>query len=80
MGLQVEVIGPTGFRGSYLCVELLNRGHQLRGISRRPEKLGSLQNYTARVMDIEAASYEDLINAFQGLDVLVNEYGQHTAG
>jgi putative NADH-flavin reductase len=80
MGLRVGVVGPTGFGGSYLCVELINRGHAVRGMSRRPEKLGSNRAYTPYPIDIEKASLEVLAKAFKGLDVLVNEYGPHTAG
>ncbi|KAH7000692.1 hypothetical protein EDB80DRAFT_765846 [Ilyonectria destructans] len=80
MVLHIGVIGPTGFGGSYLCIELLNRGHRVRGISRRPERLGIHQSYTPYAIDIEGASIEQLVTSFTGLDVLVNEYGPHTSG
>lgn len=80
MVLQIGVIGPTGFGGSYLCIELLNRGQSVRGISRRPERLGIHQSYTPYTIDIESASIEQLVTAFTGLDILVNEYGPHTSG
>ncbi|CAK7207778.1 hypothetical protein SEUCBS139899_010591 [Sporothrix eucalyptigena] len=79
-GLDIGVIGPTGFGGSYLTVELLNRGHRVRGISRHPEKLGHHEAYTSHPIDLEKAPIEDISKAFSGLDVLVNEYGPHTAG
>ncbi|VUC37791.1 unnamed protein product [Clonostachys rosea] len=80
MGLQTGVIGPTGFGGSYLCVELINRGHKVRGISRNPDKLGEHDSYTPYPLDISSCSIERLVEALRGLDVLVNEYGPHTAG
>ncbi|KAJ4318662.1 hypothetical protein N0V84_006750 [Fusarium piperis] len=80
MTLRIGVLGPTGFGGSYLCFELLQRGLAVRGLSRRPEKLGSHEKYTPHPIDIESASLEELIEAFKDLDVLVNEYGPHTAG
>ena len=78
--LKVGVIGPAGFGGSYLCVELLHRGHEVVGISRNPEKLGAHDRYTPRKADVSAQSIEELAEAFKGLDVLVNEYGPHSAG
>ncbi|KAF2028140.1 hypothetical protein EK21DRAFT_70483 [Setomelanomma holmii] len=78
--LQIGVIGPAGFGGSYLCVELLNRGHTVVGISRNPEKLGKHPGYTPRPIDIDEASVEQLAKSFKGVDVLVSEYGPHTAG
>ncbi|KAH7013870.1 hypothetical protein EDB80DRAFT_710994 [Ilyonectria destructans] len=80
MGLKTGIIGPAGFGGSYLCIELINRGHTVRGISRRPEKLGTHDAYTPYSIDIENCSLEQLIEAFKDLDVLVNEYGPHTGG
>jgi putative NADH-flavin reductase len=78
--LRVGVIGPTGFGGSYLCVELLNRGNTVIGISRNPEKLGKHPRYIPRAVDIDEASVEQLAKQFEGIDVLVSEFGPHTAG
>lgn len=78
--LRVGVIGPAGFGGSYLCVELLNRGHTVIGISRNPQKLGSHERYIPRPVDIDSVSISELAEKFSGIDVLVSEYGPHTAG
>lgn len=78
--LNIGVIGPAGFGGSYLCVELLRRGHNVRGLSRSPEKLGQHQHYSCQKIDISEAAIEDLVEAFKGLDIMINEYGPHTAG
>jgi putative NADH-flavin reductase len=78
--LTVGVIGPAGFGGSYLCVELLNRGHTVVGISRTPEKLGKHPRYIPRPVDIDQATISSLAKSFGGIDVLVSEYGPHTTG
>jgi putative NADH-flavin reductase len=78
--LTVGVIGPAGFGGSYVCLELIRRGHHIIGISRHPEKLGSHPLYTPRRGDIAELSIEELAETFRGVDVLVNEYGPHTGG
>lgn len=78
--LRVGVIGPAGFGGSYLTVELLNRGHTVIGISRNPEKLGKHARYVPRPVDVDQVSIEELSEVFEGLDVLVSEFGPHAAG
>lgn len=78
--LTVGVIGPAGFGGSYLCVELLQRGHKVIGLSRSPSKLGKHPNYEPRSVDVAESSVQDLAAKFSGMDVLINEYGPHTAG
>ncbi|KAF2462461.1 hypothetical protein BDY21DRAFT_331469 [Lineolata rhizophorae] len=78
--MRVGVIGPTGFGGSYVCVELINRGHNVVGMSRHPEKLGTHPLYTARKIDIENMSIDELAKAFGDVDTLVSEYGPHTQG
>jgi putative NADH-flavin reductase len=78
--LAVGVIGPAGFGGSYLCVELLNRGHNVRGMSRNPSRLGIHPKYAPKSIDLDAAKIEELAEVFKGLDVLINEYGPHTSG
>ncbi|KAJ5936864.1 hypothetical protein N7466_003314 [Penicillium verhagenii] len=76
----IGVIGPAGFGGSYLCVELLRRGHAVIGLSRNPESFGSCPGYTPRGLDIESASIEDMARDFSDIDVLVSQYGAHTQG
>jgi putative NADH-flavin reductase len=76
----VGVIGPAGFGGSYLSVELIRRGHKVIGISRNPQSFGTHQSYTPRPVDIEVASIDDLAASFRDLQVLVSEYGPHTQG
>lgn len=78
--LQIGVIGPTGFGGSYLCLELINRGHHVVGLSRNPSKLGVHECYTPQYADVSKQSIKELARLFENLDVVVNEYGPHSAG
>ncbi|EUC44268.1 hypothetical protein COCMIDRAFT_98655 [Bipolaris oryzae ATCC 44560] len=78
--LKVAVIGPAGFGGSYLSVELLNRGHTVIGISRSPAKLGKHERYVPRPVDIDTASIEEIAEKFKDADALVCEFGPHTTG
>ena len=69
--LKVAVIGSTGYAGSHTCIELLSRGHSVSGVTRSPEKLGSHPRYIPKVVDLEKASIEQLIEIFAGHDVIV---------
>ena len=64
--MRVAVIGPTGYSGSHTCVELLNRGYEVSGISRNPEKLGTHHKYKPIRLDVNTASIEQLVEAFKG--------------
>lgn len=52
--IKAGVIGVTGMTGSHVAVELLNRGHQVVGISRNPSKLGHYERYEPKAVDLEA--------------------------
>jgi len=78
--LTVGVIGPAGMGGSYVCVELINRGHKVIGLSRKPETLGTHKLYEPRPVDLEKMSIDELATKLENLDVLINEYGPHAAG
>jgi len=78
--LRVGIIGAAGFGGSYLSVEVLNRGHTVIGISRNPEKLGKHERYIPRSVNIDEVSIGELANKFEDIDVLVSEFGPHTGG
>lgn len=69
--LKIAVLGPAGFGGSYLCVELINRGHHVTGISRSPEKLGTHKLYSSISVDLDSASIDELAEVFKGHDVLI---------
>lgn len=72
--MKIAVLGAPGFGGSNVCVELLNRGHQVTGISRSPEKLGKHDRYNPKPLDLQNASIAKLVEAFKGFDVIVNAY------
>ncbi|KAK5094643.1 hypothetical protein LTS08_008499 [Lithohypha guttulata] len=78
--LNIGIIGPAGFTGSYLCLELINRGHTVIGISRNPHTLGQHERYLARAADVNSLSIESLAQTFKDVDVLINAYGPHSAG
>ena len=48
MNYEIALIGATGNVGSRILTELLNRGHEVTGIARHPEKLLPRANLTAK--------------------------------
>jgi len=89
--LNILVLGPTGLGGSAIAVELLNRGHQVRGASHNPQKLGKHENYNTKQVDLTKATIDELIQLVKGYDVVTEfvsvlsapnyrAYGSHTAG
>lgn len=72
--MRVAVLGPAGFGGSHVCVELLNRGHDVVGISRSPETLGKNEHYRPITLDLLKASVKDLVDILKDVDVLINCY------
>ncbi|KAK4542212.1 hypothetical protein LTR36_007060 [Oleoguttula mirabilis] len=72
--MHVAVLGPTGFGGSHVCAELLAKGHQVTGISRSPEKLGTHDRYKPVPVDLQEASIAQLVEAFKSIEVIVNAY------
>ncbi|KAI7284466.1 hypothetical protein KC345_g2251 [Hortaea werneckii] len=72
--MQIAVLGPAGFGGSNVCVELLNRGHNLTGISHNPEKVGKHDRFRPYPQDLLTASVAQLIEAFEGQDAVINAF------
>ena len=70
--MKVALVGATGFVGSQLLNEALNRGHEVTAIVRRVERLPKHPNLTAKqadIMDVDAlasvlAGHEAIIAAF----------------
>jgi putative NADH-flavin reductase len=86
--MKIALIGATGFIGSGVLREALNRGHQVTAIVRHPEKLPQHPNLVAQGGDVtkEAettaliAGHDAVISAYSpGRDVS-DIYQQHVSG
>jgi putative NADH-flavin reductase len=69
--LNILIIGPTGHGGSYLCIELCDRGHQVTGLSRNPTTIGEHPNYHPKAFDVVNSSFPELHQALVGYDVVI---------
>jgi putative NADH-flavin reductase len=70
--MKIALIGATGFVGSAVLTEALQRGHQVTAIVRHPEKLPQHANLTARKADAydataiaqSVADHDAVVHAF----------------
>jgi uncharacterized protein len=70
--MKVALLGATGFVGSALLKEALDRGHKVTAIVRHPEKLEKREDLTANAGDIyDTTSFATLI---QGNDALISAF------
>lgn len=66
--MDVLVVGGTGFVGTHLCRELVERGHEVTAMSRTPDGApGDVETVTGDV-----TAYDSIDGAFEGKDAAVN--------
>lgn len=70
--MQIALIGATGFVGSPVLVELLNRGHQVTVLARNPAKVSAQPNLT--VVAADALDAAQVAQAVAGHDAVVSAY------
>lgn len=70
--MKIALIGATGFVGSALLAELLQRGHAVTALVRQPGKLAAQPGLTPVVAD--ALDAAQVARAVAGHDVLVSAY------
>lgn len=70
---NVVLIGASGFVGSAILNELLNRGHRVTAIVRNPEKI-QVENANLTVVKADAANPDELAKIAQGKDAIISAY------
>lgn len=71
--MNVALIGATGFAGSAILDELINRGHKVTAIVRNPDKLtNGSANLTA--VKCDATNPDELAKVVKGVDVVISAY------
>ena len=68
--MKIAIIGATGNTGSRIVAELLNRGHQVTGISRHPEKLQPRSGLTLVKGDVKDEA--GLAKLLAGQDIVIH--------
>ena len=76
--MNIVLIGATGFIGTALLNEALNRGHAVTALATRPEKLEArerLQAHKTDVMDVSALTAQ-----LAGADAVLSAFSGHAQG
>ncbi|NHZ41405.1 NAD(P)-dependent oxidoreductase [Massilia aquatica] len=76
--MNIVLIGATGFIGTALLNEALNRGHAVTALATRPEKLAArerLQAHKTDVMDVSALTAQ-----LAGADAVLSAFSGHAQG
>lgn len=70
---NVTLIGASGFVGTAILNELLNRGHKVTAIVRNPERVG-VKNDNLNVVKANVADTEAVIEACKDKDAVISAY------
>ena len=70
--MHIALIGPTGFVGTALLNELLQRGHRVTALARTPDKIAPRDGLTVVQADVTDAA--QVAQAIQGADAVASAY------
>jgi uncharacterized protein len=70
--MKVALIGASGFVGSKILAEALQRGHQVTAIVRNPEKIQPDKNLNTKQADV--LNVDELAKLLAGHDVIVSAF------
>ena len=70
--MKVALIGASGFVGSAILKELLEKGHQVTAIVRNPEKVKTAENVT--VVSANVLKETEVLNAVAGHNAVISAY------
>ena len=71
--MKIALIGATGFVGSAILKEALNRGHEVTAILRHPEKLTVASNHLLTVKK-DVMDTDSLAETLRGNDIVISAY------
>ncbi|TDN83833.1 hypothetical protein DET49_12032 [Salegentibacter sp. 24] len=70
--MKIALIGATGFVGSHILSEALNRGHEVTAIARKTNKI--TEHELLKKVDIDVKSTDDLAEAVKGNDLVISAF------
>ncbi|MGP1591016.1 MAG: NAD(P)-dependent oxidoreductase [Prevotella sp.] len=70
---DIILIGASGFVGSAILEEALNRGHKVTALVRNPEKI-QVKNENLTVLTVDATDVEALSKVVAGKDAVISAY------
>lgn len=71
--MKTALIGASGFVGTAILEELLNRGHEVTAIVRSPEKI-KVENNNLVTKKIDVSDTSTLTEALKGTDAVISAY------
>lgn len=71
--MKVALIGATGFVGSHLLEELLNRNYDVTAIARSVSKI-TVKDGKLRVVAVDVTDIKALANAIKGSDIVLSAF------
>lgn len=71
--MKVALIGASGFVGSHILQELLNRGHQVTAIVRNPEKV-NIQHSNLVVKKGDVYNEQEVTTLVKGLEAVISAF------
>ncbi|MDR3056662.1 MAG: NAD(P)H-binding protein, partial [Prevotella sp.] len=70
---KVALIGATGFVGSHLLTELVNRGYEVTAFARSIDKI-SVNNGNPKTVALDVTDSKALATALKGNDIVVSAF------
>ena len=70
---NVVLIGASGFVGTAILNELLNRGNKVTAIVRNPEKI-TISNCNLSVVKADVSDVKTITDTCKGKDVVISAY------
>jgi uncharacterized protein len=70
---EILIIGASGFVGSSILREALNRGHKVKAVVRNPEKI-TLRNENLSIVKADVSSAEVVANVCMGFETVISAY------
>jgi len=71
--MKIALIGATGFVGSQVLKEALNRGHKVTAIARNTDKI-SANTELLKTAEIDVKNTEKLVEVLEGNEVVISTY------
>ncbi|MCC8173155.1 MAG: NAD(P)-dependent oxidoreductase [Odoribacter sp.] len=70
---EIVLIGASGFVGSAILKEALERGHKVTALVRHPEKI-TVSNPNLTVIEADVTSEEEVTSYSKGMDAVISAY------
>jgi putative NADH-flavin reductase len=71
--MKIALIGATGFTGTAVLNEALNRGHEVTAIARNPEKI-TVKNDNLTLKAVDITNIDELAAALKGHDAVSSSF------